>query len=208
MSMQCGENSNRWQFANMASFKYLWHLICIGYISLILYKAEVLFGVLEAIELSQDEISQYKQRNVRIQRLHLLTLAAEHTHHMKFQGPLSPFLSSPLKAHGFVDTIPTPLVISLSTSISPCHKEGTIECTKKKKKKKFTDKSMQHSEKELNCFLLFEKVNATLQCSWISMFFFTPNEAEKSDQFNKENMLVRGYRCVSVRTCFSICCLL
>lgn len=38
MSMQCDENFNRWQFANMASFKYLWHLICIGYMSFFLYK--------------------------------------------------------------------------------------------------------------------------------------------------------------------------
>lgn len=35
---------------------------------------------------------------------------------------------------------------------------------------KITDKPMQHSEKELICFLHSEKVNATLQCSWLSTF--------------------------------------
>lgn len=48
--------------------------------------------------------------------------------------------------------------------ISPCHKEGTNEWGE------ITDKPMQHSEKELICFLLSEKVNATLQCSWLSTF--------------------------------------
>lgn len=62
-------------------------------------------------------------------------------------------------------------------------------------------------QKKNCCFLLSKKVNATLQCSRLSTFF-TTNEAEKSDQFKKENTLVRGYKCVSIITCFSICCLL
>lgn len=48
------------------------------------------------------------------------------------------------------------------------------------------------------------------QCNplvFVNFYSFTPNEAEKSDQFNKENTLVRGYRCVSIITWLNICCL-
>lgn len=58
-------------------------------------------------------------------------------------------------------------------------------------------------KEKLSCFLLSEKVNEVLQCSWIStldisqkaekqcvhgflLSFFSPNEAEKSDQFNNK----------------------
>lgn len=123
--MQCDENSNRWQFANMASFKYLWHLICIGYMSLFLYKAKLLLGVLGVLEISQDEISQYKQQNyqdIQVSSPH----SVEHTHHMNFSGPVSPFWF-PSEAHRFIDAISTKLMISLSTSILSRHKKGTIE---------------------------------------------------------------------------------
>lgn len=79
---------------------------------------------------------------------------------MNFQGSLSPFWSSPLKAHRFVDAIPTQLVISLH--LPSHHATKKAQLNGPKKKKKITDKSMQHSEKELNCFLLSEKVNGTL----------------------------------------------
>lgn len=46
---------------------------------------------------------------------------------------------------------------------------------------------MQHSEKELSCFLLWKS-----QCNplvFMDFYFFTPNEAEKSDQFNKKKYI-------------------
>lgn len=137
----------------MASFKYLWHLICIGYMSF-LYKVKVLFGSWELQSLARMNYHSISNKTSGHTSFISSLCCCTYRTIWTFRGTSLTLWSSPLKAHRFVDVIPTPLVISLSTSISPCHKEGTIEWPKKKKK--VTDTPMQHSEKELSCFLLWK----------------------------------------------------
>lgn len=122
-----------------------------------------------------------------------------------FRG-LSHPLVSPLKAHRFVDAIPT----QLSDLLKHLH------LTMPQRRHNWTDKT-KNKNKNWQTYAALRKRTKLFSTLWKSQcnplvfmdfHFFTPNEAEKSDQFNKENTLIGGYRCVSIITCFSICCLL
>lgn len=161
-------------------------------------------GSWELQSLARMRISQYKQQNVRIYRLHLLTLLLNIPTTWTFRGLSHPLLS-PLKAHRFVDTI--------STQLSDLQKH--LHLTMPQRRHNWTDKT-KNKNKNWQTYAALRKRTKLFSTLWKSQcnplvfmdfHFFTPNEAEKSDQFNKENTLMRGYRCVSIITCFSICCL-
>lgn len=87
----------------MALFKYLRHLMCIGYTSLFLYKQSKKYclGFWELQSLARMKYHSISNKTSGYIGF-ISSLCCRHTYHMNFLGPLSPFWSFPLKAHRFV----------------------------------------------------------------------------------------------------------